>query len=167
MTEVLDPQMAAMMEAAKPKKEHEWLKQFVGEWEYEGTGQCPGSPPQTMRGTQSYRMIGELWLVGEGGGDCGASIITIGYDPQKEKFVGSWFGDMMPNLWAYEGSLDAAERVLTLPCDGPSFTKPGETGKYRDVVTVISEDHHTLTGTFLDDDGNWQEMMTTHYRRKR
>jgi hypothetical protein len=172
MTEVLDPQMEAMMEAAKPKHEHEWLQQFVGDWEYETIANCPGSPPETSRGKQSYRALGDLWLVGDGEGEmppagCGSMRITLGYDPQKGKFVGTWVGSVMPMQWVYEGSLDAAERVLTLESDGPSFTKPGEMGKYRDIITVVSDDHHTLTGTYLDDDSNWQEMMTTHYRRKK
>lgn len=171
MTEVLDPQMEAMMEAAKPKHEHEWLKKFVGEWKYETIANGPNGP-ETSRGTQRYRALGDLWLVGDGEGDMGCfgtayTQITLGYDPQKGKFVGTWVGTMMPMQWVYEGSLDAAERVLTLDSDGPSFTKPGEMGKYKDIITVLSEDHHTLTGTFLDDDGVWQEMCTTHYRRKK
>lgn len=172
MTEVLDPQVEAMMEAAKPKPEHEWLQKFVGEWESETTANCPGSPPETTRGTHSYRMLGDLWLVGESEGElppagCGATQITLGYDSGPGKFVGTWIGAIMPFQWVYSGSLDAEQRVLTLASDGPSFTKPGEMGKYRDIITVYSDDHHTLTGTYLDDDGVWQEMMTTHYRRKR
>ena len=172
MTEVLDPQVEAMMEAAKPKPEHEWLKQFVGEWDSEMLMECPGSPAQTVRGKQTFRMLGDLWLVGEGEGDpppagCGPTRITLGYDAVPAKFVGTWIGTMMPFQWVYEGSLDPEQRVLTLDSDGPSFTKPGELGKYKDIITVHNEDYHTLTGTYLDDDGNWQELMTTHYRRSR
>jgi hypothetical protein len=170
MTEVLDPQMESMMEAAKPKHEHEWLKQLVGTWEYETILNCP-TGPETARGTQQYRALGDLWLVGDGEGEmpgCGTGYtqITLGYDPQQGKFVGTWVGSMMPMQWVYEGSLDGAERVLTLESTGPSMTKPGELGQYKDVITVVSDDHHTLTGTYLDDDGAWQEMCTTHYRRK-
>ena len=172
MTEVLDPQVEAMMEAAKPQPEHHWLQSFVGEWDYEMTANCPGAPSETTRGTQSFRMLGDLWLVGESEGEpppagCGATQITLGYDAGTGKFVGTWIGAMMPFQWVYEGTLDPEQRVLTLASDGPSFTKPGETGKYRDIITVVSDDHHTLTGTYLDDDGVWQEMMTTHYRRKK
>jgi hypothetical protein len=173
MTEVLDPQMEAMLEAAKPKHEHEWLKQFVGEWESESIHESPGSPPETIRGTQTFRTLGDLWLVGDGEGGMpgvgGRALtqITIGYEPDRGKFVGTWLGTMMPFQWVYEGTLDATERVLTLDSDGPSFTKPGELGKYQDIITVVDDNYHTLTGRFLDDNGEWQEMMVVHYRRKR
>ena len=44
-------------------------------------------------------------------------------------------------------------------------TKPGETALYHDIVELVSDDYHTLTGRYLGDDGTWVEMMKTHYRR--
>ena len=97
-----------------------------------------------------------------------ASTMTVlGYDPEKGRFVGTWLGTMMSKLWVYEGFLDETKRVLTLESEGPSMTKEGETGKYRDIFTIIDEDYHTMTGNFLGDDGVWHEMMTMHFRRKK
>jgi hypothetical protein len=172
MTEILDPQQQAMMEAAKPTKEHAWLQRFVGEWEYEMNHEEPGKPPVKLRGTGVTRAIGELWTVSDGEGDMSPgdraqTRVTLGYDPQKGKFVGTWLGSMMSYLWVYEGFLDADERVLTLESVGPSFTKAGEMGQYRDIITVIDEDYHTMTGNFLGDDGEWHQMMEMHFRRKK
>ena len=172
MTEVLDPQMQAMMEAAKPRKEHEWLHRLVGEWEYEMDAEEPGKPPVKLRGTGATRSVGGLWTISEGEGDMpgggrSSMVTTLGYDPQKGKFVGTWLGSMMTYLWVYEGFLDADERVLTLESVGPSFTKPGEMGQYRDIITVVNDDYHTMTGNFLGDDGAWHEMMVMHFRRKK
>ena len=47
------------------------------------------------------------------------------------------------------------------------MSKPGEMAKYRDIITVINEDYHTMTGNFLGDDGEWNEMMVMHFRRKK
>jgi Protein of unknown function (DUF1579) len=73
----------------------------------------------------------------------------------------------MSYLWVYDGFLDADQRVLTLESKGPSFTKPGETGQYRDIITVVNDDYHTMTGNFLGDDGEWHQMMEMHFRRKK
>jgi hypothetical protein len=172
MTEVLDPQMEAMMEAAKPKHEHEWLQRFVGEWTYEMDAEAPGMPPVKLRGTGVTRAVGELWTISEGvgdmpGGGISNMVTTLGYDKQKGRFVGTWLGSMMTYLWVYDGFLDADERVLTLESVGPSMTKEGEMGQYRDIITVINEDYHTMTGNFLADDGTWNEMMVMHFRRKK
>lgn len=172
MTEVLDPQQEAMMEAAKPTPEHEWLRRMVGEWTYEMNHEEPGKPPVTVRGTGVTRAIGELWTISEGEGEMAPGdqsfmVTTLGYDKQKGKFVGTWLGSMMSYLWIYEGFLDDDRRVLTLESVGPSMTKPGEMGQYRDIITVIDEDYHTMTGNFLADDGTWNEMMVMHFRRKK
>jgi hypothetical protein len=172
MTDVLDPQVQAMLEAARPRKEHEWLHKLVGEWEHESTAQEPGKPPQTFRGTQHTRSLGDLWIVGEGegempGGGRMTTMTTLGFDPQKGRFVGTWLGSMMSYLWVYDGFLDAAERSLTLESEGPSMTVEGAMGRYRDTFTVESDDSHTMTGTFLGDDGEWHEMMKMHFRRKK
>jgi hypothetical protein len=175
MTEVLDPQtdaLAAMDEAARPRKEHEWLRQFVGEWTYEMVCEGPGMPATTLRGSGVTRAVGDLWTISEGKGDMpggGTSemVTTLGYDPRKGRFVGTWLGTMMSYLWVYDGFLDADERVLTLESTGPSMTKPGDLGQYRDVITVIDRDYYTMTGNFLGDDGAWHEMMKMHFRRKK
>jgi uncharacterized protein DUF1579 len=46
--------------------------------------------------------------------------MTLGYDPEKKQYVGTWVGSMMSYLWVYDGSLDAEEKVLTLNAEGPS-----------------------------------------------
>ena len=100
-------------------------------------------------------------------GDQSFMVTTLGYDKQKGKFVGTWLGSMMSYLWIYEGFLDDDRRVLTLESVGPSMTKPGEMSNYRDIITIVDEDYHTMTGNFLGDDGAWHEMMVMHFRRKK
>jgi hypothetical protein len=92
-------------------------------------------------------------------------MIALGYDPAKGKFVGTWLGTMMTNLWVYEGSLDADEKALTLDCEGPSCTEPGKVAPYQDIITIIDADYWTLTARTRGDDGQWTTFMTTHYRR--
>ena len=87
---------------AKPQKEHEWLQTLVGEWTIEG--ECimgPDQPPMKSTGTESVRSLGGLWTIGEGRGEMpdgsgpSSSIMTLGYDPQKGHFVGSFVASMM------------------------------------------------------------------------
>jgi hypothetical protein len=156
---------------AAPQKEHAWLQQFIGEWTYES--EClmgPDQPAMKSSGTETVRSLGGFWVIGEGQGEMpdgepATMIITLGFDPQKGRFVGTFVGSMMANLWVYDGSLDADERVLTLEADGPSFTNPTATAKYRDSVELVSPDHRILRSTVLGDDGTWIEFMTAHYRR--
>jgi hypothetical protein len=92
--------------------------------------------------------------------------MTLGYDPQKKRFVGTWVGSMMTWLWIYDGSLDAAQKVLTLSSDGPDFKVEGKLAKYRDVIEFKNDNHRVLTSHVLGEDGKWNQFMTAHYRRK-
>jgi hypothetical protein len=163
-----------MMEKVVPQKEHEWLQKLVGEWTSEGEATMePGKPAERFKGTETVRSMGGLWILAEGEGDMGCDggpatmLLTLGYDPQKSRFVGTWVGSMMTHLWVYEGTLDAAQRVLTLDTEGPSMAGDGSLARYRDVIEVKSEDHRVLTSHHRADDGSWKAFMTTHYRRKR
>ena len=159
---------------AEPQKEHHWLQKLVGEWAYEHEASMgPDQPKETFRGTEIVRSIGGLWTVGEGSGDMpgggtAKTIMTLGYDPQKQRFVGTFIGSMMTFLWVYEGTLDAAGKVLTLDAEGPNFA-PGAQGmaKYKDAIEFVSDDHRTLTSRMLGPDGQWHEFMVAHYRRKK
>lgn len=158
----------AMMQV-KPEDEHRWLQQLVGEWTYE-SGDAQGGAKST--GTETVRSVGEIWIQAEGRGTMpdggpGISLMTLGYDPARRRFVGTWLGSMMTHLWIYDGELDSARQVLTLNSEGPSFSGDGTMGKYQDVIELKSADHRVLRGRTLGADGKWQEFMTTHYRRKK
>jgi hypothetical protein len=76
---------------------------------------------------------------------------------------------MIADLWVYDGSLDAAENVLTLNAEGPSFAADGKLVQYRDVITLETDDHRVLTSRVLADDGKWTwtQFMAAHYRRRK
>jgi hypothetical protein len=157
----------------EPQKEHHWLQQLVGEWTYEH--ECGAAADQTQskaQGIERVRSIGGLWVVGEGqgempGGAPATMIMTLGYDPQRKRYVGTWIGSMMTHLWVYDGSLDAAGKVLTLNAEGPSFTDEGKMVQYQDIIELKSNDHRVLRSQMLGDDGQWHQFMTANYRRKK
>jgi Protein of unknown function (DUF1579) len=161
------------MEMAVPQKEHQWLQKLVGEWTSEADMPPePGKPAETCKGAERVRSLGGLWILAEGegqmpGGGAATMLLTLGYDPQRKRYVGTWVGSMMTHLWVYEGGLDAAGRVLTLETEGPSMAGDGTMAKYRDVIELKSDDHRVLTSHALSADGAWSPFMTVHYRRKR
>ena len=156
-----------------PQKEHAWLQQLVGEWTSEAEATMePGKPPERFKGTETVRSLGGLWILAEGQGEmpgCGhaTTLMTLGYDPQKKRYVGAWVGSMMTHLWVYDGALDAAEKVLTLDAERPSMADHSVMATYRDVIERASDDHRILTSHVRGDDGTWHQFMTAHYRRKR
>ena len=162
----------------KPEKEHQWLQKLVGEWTYEVEAMMgPDKPVEKFAGSEAVRSIGDFWVQCEGRGEmCDGSetggtggtaitVMTLGYDPQKRYFVGTWIGSMMSHLWIYEGSLDASEKVLTLNAEGPNFSAEGKMGKFKDVIELKSDDHRMLTSHMLGDDGTWHQFMTANYHR--
>ena len=157
----------------EPQKEHQWLQKLVGEWTYEAEATMePGQPPSKFEGSESVRSLGGLWILAEGqgempGGGAATTMLTLGYDPQKKRYVGTWIGSMMTSLWVYDGALDAAERALALDAEGPSMAGDGTMAQYRDVIEFKSDDHRVLTSHIRGNDGTWQAFMTAHYRRRK
>ena len=169
--EITETQQESTMNA-EPQKGHQWLQKLVGEWTYE-TEAMMGSdqPSEKSVGTESVRSLGVFWVLAEGQGEmpgCGmaTTVMTLGYDPQKQRYIGTWIGSMMNHLWLYDGELDASKTVLTLDSEGPSMIGDDKMAKYRDAIAFKSDDHWTLTASVLGDDGQWHSFMTTHYRRK-
>lgn len=158
---------------AEPQKEHQWLQKLVGEWTCETKAKMGADqPPKKATGTESVRSLGGFWILAEGqgempGGGAATTMMTLGYDPQKQRYIGTWVGSMMSYLWLYDGELDVAKNVLMLNSDGPSMTAEGKMGKYRDVIEFISDDHRVMTSHFLSDDGQWHQFMTVNYQRKK
>jgi hypothetical protein len=156
---------------AKPQAEHEWLHKLVGDWTVEAEMQMPDGTTAKSTGTESVRSLGGLWIVGEGDGEMpdgtrGKSIITLGYDPERERYVGSWIGSMMSNMWVYDGELDAEGKVLSLDTEGPDFSGEGGTARYQERIELVSDDHRIFRSGSIGDDGEWHMFMEAHYRRK-
>jgi hypothetical protein len=91
--------------------------------------------------------------------------MTLGYDPAKKRYTGTFIASMMTYLWIYDGALDAAGNVLVLDAEGPGMN--GKMAKYQDAIEMRSGDHRILTSQVLGDDGKWTRFMTAHYRRKK
>jgi len=158
--------------APQPQKEHQWLDRFLGEWTFEGESVSgPGKTVERHMGMESVRSLGSVWVIMEGRGtgtDGGRTVtmMTLGYDPTKKRYVGTFVGSMMTDLWTYEGELDASGKRLVLDTEGPSFTGDGGRAHYRDVIEFRSADHRMMTSSYRNaDDGKFSEFMTTHYRR--
>lgn len=155
----------------EPRPQHQWLKRFVGSWTVSGS--CDGPDGQTMQfsAVETVRAIGDLWIVGEsvgtmpGGGEM-VSLLTVGYDTTKDRFVGSWIGSPMDYLWTYTGWLENNDRTLVLEAEGPSMTEPGKTCLYRDINEFVSNDHRAFRSEVRSGDGSWSKMMTAEYKRR-
>ena len=154
-----------------PEKEHEWLKQLVGEWEMESEMiMVPGQPPHKTKGKESVRAIGGLWVVSELTHESPmgpmTALMTLGYDPQKKKYIGTWIDSMMNHMWHYDGTLDATGKILTLESEGPNMMDPTKRAQYRDVIEIKNKEHKVMTSSALGEDGKWVTFGTVNFRRK-
>jgi hypothetical protein len=154
----------------EPTAEHRWLQRLVGSWRWEASAAAePGQAPERFGGSEEVRSLDGIWIVGEGesgmpGGGRATTVLTLGFDPRKGRFVGTWIGSMMSNLWVYDGWRDGD--VLTLESEGPNFAEDGRpTAMFRDIVTMAGDDRRTLTAQMQNADGSWRELMTARYRR--
>jgi hypothetical protein len=154
---------------AQPGEQHRWLEQLLGEWTFEGVGDMgPDQPPHKSSGKETVRSLGGLWVICEGEMGDGAAdytVMTLGYDPAKSRYVGSWIGSMMTHMWVYEGEVDEAGTTLTLNTEGPDFADPTKIGRYRDVIAFNGDGERTLTSHALQADGSWRQFMKAVYRR--
>ena len=165
----------AMLPAQEPKfpapqKEHEWLKQFVGEWETSMeaiTG--PGQPTMKCKGTIQSRALGGFWVVNEikseMAGQAMTGVQTMGYDSAGKKYIGTWVDSMTGHLWKYEGNLDKTGKILTLEANGPSFVEEGKTARFRDVYEFKSKDELLMKSEMQNEKGEWVTFATGNVKR--
>jgi hypothetical protein len=152
-----------------PTAEHDWLKKFVGNWEtHTEMIMGPGQPPIKTQGTESVTMIGELWMTSQMTGECFGTpmtgIMTVGYDPKKQKYVGTWICTMCDFLTVYEGT--RTDNTLTLLTEGPNPADPTKKVKMKDVCELKGPDERVLKSYLQTDDGTWVQFLTMTSKRK-
>lgn len=157
---------------AAPAKDHEWLEQLVGEWDIQfKVYMQPDQPPVETSGTDSVRALGNHWIIAETKttmmGAAYTGILSVGYDPLKKHFNGTWIDSFGGHLWVYKGTLNDAGDTLTLETEGPSLQSPGKTARYKDVIQITGKDSRTFTSTTETEDGKWVKIVAIDYRRKK
>jgi hypothetical protein len=153
----------------EPQAQHRWLERLVGDWTFDSSCDMgPDQPPMQVSGTERVRSLGGLWVIAEaehaGGEEPGRTIMTLGYDPQASRFVGTFIASVMTYLWSYRGTLDESTSTLTLDAEGPDFAGTGM-AQYQDVIAFSDDHHRTLTSRILGPDRQWRQFMQIRYRR--
>lgn len=147
-----------------------WLKRLAGDWTYEMEAEGePGQPPIRDTGSEHVRALEDVWVQCEAqgtqpDGTQATSLMTLGYDRDKGRYMGTFISAMMTHLWVYEGTMDDAG-VLVLECEGPSYPFDGAMANYRDTIQMVDDDNRVHTSSYQRPDGTWHQFMTTRYRR--
>ncbi len=160
------------MKMPGPEPEHAWLQQLVGEWESECEMFMDPAQPMKSKGSETVRAVGGFWIVAENKGATPMGtpmngLMTLGYDPKKQKYVGNWVDSMTSYMWVYEGTMDGSKKVLTLDTEGENPMAPGTRAKFRDVIEIQGRDQKTLSSSMLNADGTWTTFMKVSYQRKK
>ncbi len=154
----------------KPQKEHEWLKNLLGNWTFTSEMMMPEGETITSDGTETVTSLGGLWSHAETRGMMPdgsemLSYMVLGYDVSFKEYRGAFFASMSSHLWKYAGKLDASGKVMTLECEGPDMVHDGQTALYRDVIELLDGNTRTLTSYGQDDQGEWQILMKATFTR--
>lgn len=158
------------MEVPQPTPEHKWLHRMIGEWTVRIEGiMGPDQPPVVHEGEHSVKGLGELWTLGRGtvkgtDGNPMSSLMTLGYDPAAQQFVGTFIASVMTHLWPYRGTLNTEKTILTLDSHGPGMS--GGMTDYQDIFEFVSDNHFILRSRMKMDDGSFVQFMTADYHRQ-
>src|SRR5262245_16496205 len=85
----------------KPSKEHGFLKEGAGTWDtVMKFKMAPDQPEQEIKGVETCEMLGEFWILfdikAEMFGTPWRGHGTLGFDPEKKKYVGTFIDSMSP-----------------------------------------------------------------------
>lgn len=148
-----------------------WLRQYIGEWETEvDVMMGPGEPHVKSSGSEKTRLLGDYWIVMESKSDikgsASESLLTLGYDDARKKFVSSWVDTGTSMLWTFEGKLDPSGRILTMESEGGGIHILGKKPRFKEVTEFKTADHRVYTLSMRQDKGDWLVLTTLHAHRK-
>lgn len=152
-----------------PQPEHELLKRFAGEWQFEKeSAPGDGSTPQKLgSGEMKAELLGGFFVVCRWSGSVYETdfnaVQTLGYDVDKEEYSGSWVDSIMSYRWQLNGPLNS-KGELVIAASGPGPT--GGTTKFRERYQFKSANSISVVAEMLQDE-KWVTFMTTRLTRKR
>lgn len=158
-------------EMPKPGKHHEALKQFEGTWDVVSKFQEPGKPAMESEGTEVATFgLGGFWLSYDFKGEMNGRPFTgrgaMGYDLQKQKYVGVWMDSMNSSAFHSEGTADPDYRKFTMIAQG-YCDMDGKAVTMKQIFEVKSKDAYTLRFLAPNPDGKETEVGTIEYTRRK
>lgn len=152
-------------EQPQPAEQHRAILQGAGSWEGTMKMWMPGMPEQTTACKEENVAFGQFWLKstfecdfmgmpykGQG---------VTGYDPMKQKYVGTWYDNMSPFLAVMEGE-EAAGGKLIMRWQGP--TMDGSIQPHR-FEMVHGNDSYTST-FYVGEGATEHKSMEMNMKRK-
>lgn len=162
--------MEAYMKLMAPNENHEYLKNFVGEWDVTTTSwMMPGAEPSVSTGTSKAGLIlGGRFLIMEFEGTMFGQpfegLQIVGFDTLQKKFVTFWIDNSSTAFYLMSGAPGESEKVRTETGVWPD-PMTGGTIKVRDVTTLVDEDEFHYEMFMTASDGT--EFKSLEYRAKK
>jgi len=148
--------------------EHALLGKDVGVWDATIQSSMDPSGPQTSKGVETNRMLGETWLISDFVGEFGGMPFighgVTGYDTGKKKFTSFWVDNMGDQAALGEGTYDEASRKLTFKSKANMM---GQAVVMTNVSEYKDEDTRVFTMSMAGPDGKDATAMTIEYKRRK
>jgi GH18 family chitinase len=125
-------------EMPQPGEQHRQLLANVGTWEGTMVMHMPGMPETPSNVKETIEGVGEFWAQSHFEGDFMGMAFhgrgCEGFDPAKNKYIGTWFDSTSPVLTVMEGEHDKATNSIVWRWEGPDMT--GNVVPHRMVKTT-------------------------------
>jgi hypothetical protein len=156
---------AGEMQLPPPTAEHKLLLAGVGEWEGTLTIWMPGQPEQRIAAAEVVEPVGDYWTRSRFTCDFmglpfeGSAF--MGFDPVKQRYVGTWVDNLTMELAVMEGEMSAdGKLVMKWIARDPGTGQPAP---HRS-ETVSTAD--SRVSTFFHGEGQGTKSMRIAMRRK-
>ena len=166
----MSPEQKAWMEYMTPGKEHQELAKQAGDWIYESKfWMSPEQKEPTItKGTAKFESIfGGRYLSSQMDGSFtnmpfkGRGI--DGFDNTRKVYVSVWIDNMGTGIMYMEGTEEDGKLVYKGTSVNP-VTKESE--KYKNIVTMIDDDHFKIEMFMVAEQGNFKIMEINYTRAK-
>jgi len=169
----IDPKMMEVyMKMMALNENHEFLKNFVGEWEVTTTAWMqPGAEPVASQNKAEAKLIlgGRFLMVDFKGSMFGQSfegIQIIGYDNYQKKFNSFWIDSSSTGFYLTKGSREKDKNVIIETGLWPDPVS-GTDMEVRTITTLVSKDEYVFEMIMILPDGTEFKSMENRSKRKK
>jgi hypothetical protein len=158
------------MKLQAPNENHEFLKNFVGEWDVAtAVWMQPGAEPIKIQNKAKVELIFggrflKIDIKGTMFGQPYEGIQIMGYDNQQKKNISFWIDNSSTSFYLTSGSREKDKNVITETAIWPD-PMTGEDMKVKLITTLISKDEYSLEMIMILPDGSEFKSMESLSKR--